>query len=259
VIVVDNNSTDRSLEIARQFPFVTVIHEPRQGRGFAYNAGFDAAQSEILGRINGDSVLYPDWVAKVKAAFEDDHELRGVTGLGVTDTLPNTGFLMTTVWSRGYYLWYMADFRLQTFWGACMAVERQAWLVVRHDICTDDSVVHDDQDLGYLFAGQGFKVRLHGGLRIRTHGQHYSRWPKLRDYMYRQHTTKQRHEQLGTLQQSHARILPWWTTYMILSWGFVPLSVFLAGSFLRSVPELYRIHRVHEKLLRAIGWDEVAG
>ena len=55
VIVIDNNSTDNSLSIAQQFPFVRVIHEKRQGIVYARNAGFDAVQADIIARIDADS------------------------------------------------------------------------------------------------------------------------------------------------------------------------------------------------------------
>ena len=42
VLLVDNNSTDGTLRLARQFDFVTILKQPRQGVVFARNAGFDA-------------------------------------------------------------------------------------------------------------------------------------------------------------------------------------------------------------------------
>src|SRR6266404_9608138 len=69
VIVVDNNSTDKTVEIARKYSFVKVIHEKRQHQVFAQAAGFNLAKGDIIGRIDADSVLPADWVRKIKAAF----------------------------------------------------------------------------------------------------------------------------------------------------------------------------------------------
>ena len=66
VIVVDNNSTDRSMEIVQEYPFVRIVREPRQGIVYTRNAGFDAAKCAIIGRIDGDTVLPVNWVARVK-------------------------------------------------------------------------------------------------------------------------------------------------------------------------------------------------
>jgi glycosyltransferase involved in cell wall biosynthesis len=50
IVVVDNGSTDGTLEIARATPGVTVIEEPRRGISYARNAGFEAAHGDLLRR-----------------------------------------------------------------------------------------------------------------------------------------------------------------------------------------------------------------
>jgi glycosyltransferase involved in cell wall biosynthesis len=58
VIVVDNNSTDATVSIARSFPFVRVITAKCQGVIHARNRGFNAARGEIIGRIDADTRLH---------------------------------------------------------------------------------------------------------------------------------------------------------------------------------------------------------
>jgi len=65
VIVVDNNSTDSTVRVALSFPFVTLIREPRQGVMHARTTGFDAARGDIIGRIDADTILPPDWTESV--------------------------------------------------------------------------------------------------------------------------------------------------------------------------------------------------
>ncbi len=60
LFVVDNNSTDRTVEIARKYSFVKVISEKHQHQVFAQAAGFNVANGDILGRIDADSILPPD-------------------------------------------------------------------------------------------------------------------------------------------------------------------------------------------------------
>lgn len=57
IIVVDNNSSDRTAEIAREWK-ATVIHEPRQGYGNAYKAGLAAARGDVIVTMDGDGT-YP--------------------------------------------------------------------------------------------------------------------------------------------------------------------------------------------------------
>lgn len=58
VVVGDNGSTDRSVEIARKHG-ARVVHEPRKGYGAALRAGIEAAQGEVV--IMGDSDGSHDW------------------------------------------------------------------------------------------------------------------------------------------------------------------------------------------------------
>jgi glycosyltransferase involved in cell wall biosynthesis len=57
IIVVDNNSHDRTAEIARNAG-ARVVQETRQGYGAALKAGFRAAQGEIIATLDGDG-QYP--------------------------------------------------------------------------------------------------------------------------------------------------------------------------------------------------------
>src|SRR5581483_7315847 len=66
VIVVDNNSSDKTPQIAASYPFVRLIKARKQGVLFARNKGFDAAKSDIIGRIDADSLLPSRWVEIVK-------------------------------------------------------------------------------------------------------------------------------------------------------------------------------------------------
>lgn len=71
IILVDNMSTDRSLEIARRHPSVTVIQESRQSSYAARNAGVRLARGRILAFTDGDCVAAPDWAEGILAALEE--------------------------------------------------------------------------------------------------------------------------------------------------------------------------------------------
>lgn len=68
VIVVDNGSTDGTLEVARSFP-VQVVSEPRRGRSRARNLGARLAQGSYLAFIDVDCEAPADWLAKSLAAL----------------------------------------------------------------------------------------------------------------------------------------------------------------------------------------------
>ncbi|MGN6756458.1 MAG: glycosyltransferase family 2 protein, partial [Thermomicrobiales bacterium] len=57
VIVVDNNSTDGTGDVARSLG-AKVIHECRKGYGSAYQAGLPHAAGDIIATVDGDGT-YP--------------------------------------------------------------------------------------------------------------------------------------------------------------------------------------------------------
>jgi GT2 family glycosyltransferase len=68
LIVVENASTDATPALLDTLP-VRVIHEPRVGMGFARNAGWMAARSEIIAFIDADCVASPNWLGEMISAF----------------------------------------------------------------------------------------------------------------------------------------------------------------------------------------------
>jgi glycosyltransferase involved in cell wall biosynthesis len=79
VIVVDNNSTDKTAEIARKFG-ARVIFEKNPGYAYACNAGFAAASGKIIARADADYVQPKDWLEKIWNTFEKDTKLAAVGG-----------------------------------------------------------------------------------------------------------------------------------------------------------------------------------
>ena len=78
IIVVDNMSKDRTASIVTQMqqeypesPIILLRQDKEQGLIPTRNFGLDNATGDILGRIDADSVVEPDWVEQVQKAFED--------------------------------------------------------------------------------------------------------------------------------------------------------------------------------------------
>jgi hypothetical protein len=70
VVVVDNNSTDRTAEVARGLGAV-VVFQPRKGYGAAYQAGLPAATKDIIATLDGDGTYPADEIALLVDALED--------------------------------------------------------------------------------------------------------------------------------------------------------------------------------------------
>jgi glycosyltransferase involved in cell wall biosynthesis len=144
VIVVNNNCTDKTVEIAQKFN-VTIILEEKQGITYARNAGFNAAQYEIIARTDSDTILPKDWISKIKKAFEDP-ELGALSGPTSDSNRPATKGI-------NYYPSLMLFdvlsfiFKNGCLYGPNMALRKSVWEKVKNDVCLDDKKVHEDIDL----------------------------------------------------------------------------------------------------------------
>ena len=78
IIVVDNNSKDKTAEIAKSFG-ARVVSETRQGNTFALSKGLKSASGEILASTDADSVVNKDWLEIILKTFENP-SVAGMTG-----------------------------------------------------------------------------------------------------------------------------------------------------------------------------------
>lgn len=75
IIVVDNNSSDRTAELVAEFDRkssgrLRYAFEPRQGLSHARNTGIALAQASLIAFSDDDVRVAPDWVRRVKSAFD---------------------------------------------------------------------------------------------------------------------------------------------------------------------------------------------
>lgn len=101
VIVIDNASTDGSVEMVKKdFPQVTLI-ENSKNRGFAAanNQGIDISKGRYVLLLNSDTVVLDNAIAKT-AAFADSHPKAAIVGCRVLNpdqTLQPTCFMFPSI------------------------------------------------------------------------------------------------------------------------------------------------------------------
>ncbi len=79
VIVVDNNSTDKTFQLAKAAG-VKVIKEPRRGVAFARQAGTELARGEIVVSTDADTVFATNWLSNIDMSFKQDPDLIAIGG-----------------------------------------------------------------------------------------------------------------------------------------------------------------------------------
>lgn len=164
VLVVDNNSTDATVAVARSYPFVTLMSEKKQGPAYARDAGYDAASGDIIGRIDADTQLAPDWVACVQQIFSDKRvgAASGIVGYyGVC--LPGV-FGAVDVGIRRYLAKRMGAINELFLYGANMAIRRTAWQRIRSDMCYGREL-HEDLDLAVHAVRQNVTIAFAPSMR----------------------------------------------------------------------------------------------
>lgn len=79
IVVVDNNCTDDTADIARGLG-ARVVAEPRQGVCNARQRGAEASRGEIIVSADADTIYPTDWLDNIDASFRADHRVVAVAG-----------------------------------------------------------------------------------------------------------------------------------------------------------------------------------
>jgi glycosyltransferase involved in cell wall biosynthesis len=80
VFVVDDASTDRTGDAAREAGARVLVAEKRRNAGGARNMGIEASSGDVLAFLDADVVAPPDWLERVAAAFRKDPRIVAVGG-----------------------------------------------------------------------------------------------------------------------------------------------------------------------------------
>jgi cellulose synthase/poly-beta-1,6-N-acetylglucosamine synthase-like glycosyltransferase len=154
IVVVNNLSNDNTVDLVKQFsaehPGITlkmVEQSEYQSRQPTIWKGLNSATSDILGRIDADTVVEKHWVENVQKGFENDDNIGGLTGPVAYYDMPfSTGSLRADKISRSINSLFMKEYPF--LFGSNMALRRTAWEKIRGEVCKDlTNGMHEDIDL----------------------------------------------------------------------------------------------------------------
>lgn len=93
IIVVDNNSTDNTSEVAKKAGADVVVKELRKGTNMARQAGFQASRGEIVAFLDADSEPTRDWLERIgkDLAQENIYAVSGPYDYGFGGTIGALG------------------------------------------------------------------------------------------------------------------------------------------------------------------------
>jgi glycosyltransferase involved in cell wall biosynthesis len=164
IIVVNNKSTDATAKMLKalktefpEAPLVIVDQNDVQGITATRNAGFNAATGEVIGRIDADSILEPEWVAVVKRIFSDP-TVGAATGPMIYYDMPLRRFGARADDNMRRALLKLTK-EYHFVFGSNMAIRASAWHDIRGHVCNDaDKEMHEDVDLGIHLFDRGHKI-----------------------------------------------------------------------------------------------------
>ncbi len=161
IIVVDNNSTDNTAEIASTYKLVRIIKEKQKGITYARTAGFNAAKCDIIARIDADTIACDIWIESIIDKFSKaDESLGGITGkVAVRELSPSNTFMFSPI----HFLWRkLGDIVIHPTVGKIMsghnmAIRKSVWDKISHLVHLGDKDINEDVDLS-LFVKRFGKV-----------------------------------------------------------------------------------------------------
>lgn len=165
VVVVDSGSADASAEIAARHG-ARVLRVSVAGIPGATAAGFDAADGDLLARLDADTLASPGWLERVEARFTADPSLEALSGAatfyGGSPLVRFLGRLSLTV---GYFRLIAGVLGHAPLYGSNFAIRADLWQRMRSTVHRGRADVHDDLDLS-LHLPPGTRVQYNPRLAV---------------------------------------------------------------------------------------------
>ena len=172
VVVVNNNSTDRTAEIASAAG-ARVVDEKQKGIVSARDGGFQATTAELVANIDGDTMVTPGWLDVVFEEFEKDPQLVCLSGPYVYyDLNPWQRFLVGGFYGLTTLIYWINRYVLRVgsvVQGGNFVLKRDAWIRAG-GFNREIKFYGEDTDVAVRLARQG-KVKFTHRLKMKTSGR----------------------------------------------------------------------------------------
>ncbi|MGD9344423.1 MAG: glycosyltransferase family A protein [Candidatus Aminicenantes bacterium] len=184
LIVVDDSSSDGSLELAQRYADVVLKTEKNSGPAQARNRGARTSKGPILLFLDADVRIYPDTIAKILSSFQKNPETSALFG-SYDSVPPEKNFFSQYKNLHHHYVHQKASTDARTFWAGCGAVRRADFDEVGGFSSEFAKPSIEDVELGYKFIERGKTIKLLKELQV-THLKKWTFFGLLKaDILYR--------------------------------------------------------------------------
>jgi len=172
IVVVDDCSTDNTLQIARDSGTAVFQTQQQSGPAGGRNLGAEKSTGDILFFVDADVVIGPGSIGTIKRTFESDPSLAAV--FGSYDEAPaQQNFLSQYKNLLHHFVHQESSSNAGTFWAGCGAIRKEVF----HSVDGFDAQRYpypsiEDIELGIRMVGKGYRIRLDKDLQ----GKHLKRW-----------------------------------------------------------------------------------
>lgn len=174
LIVVNDGSTDESVQVAEQYGARVVHTSGRCGPAVARNLGADQASSNLLLFIDADVRVHADTLSRVVEHFNSDPQLSAL--MGSYDQNPYVKDFVSKYRNLMHAFFHRTGKReASTFWSGCGAIRRDVFVTYGGFSSSFGRPAIEDIELGYRLKRDGHKLLLDPAVEV----QHLKRWSLL--------------------------------------------------------------------------------
>ena len=197
IIVVDDASTDDSVDICRK-KGITVLQMPHQsGPAAARNYGAQKAQGEILLFVDSDVLVQQETITRVAADLMNNPDIAAV--FGSYDDSPDASDFLSQFRNLFHHFIHQNSHReAKTFWTGCGAINKAIFFQLKG--FDEDWFSIEDIELGHRIWNNGYRIMLDKELQVK----HLKEW-RWRNWLK---------------TDIYYRAVPW--SRLILSSGYMP-------------------------------------
>ena len=157
VIIVSDNSSDNSVEIAKQYQCKVIELPQNKGPAFARNSGAQEAKGDILLFIDSDVIIDKEALNSLADKFSDS-DVNVIQGIYSHEPKYKN---ITTQYQQSFYCYYSwhADLKYtSSLITNCFAIRRKIFIELKGFNTNIRGATCEDEEFGYKLIEKGYKI-----------------------------------------------------------------------------------------------------